>query len=141
MENIEQVQLERDSFGYVGYSVDPFETSHEMLEWDREARCVRGDYFAFQNCFVGLDVAFHGLNDFWEALRGVCEASAENSHFIVQLVDLDSCAIVLVLERCLTAMRFQSFVNVVGYFCQHGFYWSEDSEAKNGQGLFAACFG
>src|SRR3990170_5414036 len=77
-----------------------------MLERNRVARRVYSYYFAFKDCFVCFDAAFHGFDDFWQAFCYVCESSAENPHFTAQFVDLHSCTIILVLESRFATMIF-----------------------------------
>src|SRR3972149_10300240 len=96
-----------------------------MLKRNRITRSVDSHDFAFQDYLIRLDVALHAFSYFWQAWRCVCESSAENSHFTFGLVDLNSCTIILVFEGGFAAVRFQGFVNVVGYLSQHKFDGSE----------------
>ena len=79
----------------------PSEAPHRDLERLRRTIGPEGYHLAVENQLTGRERA-RGLHDLGDGVRHVAKVSREDTYLVVQLVDLDSGAIELVLDRSLT---------------------------------------
>ena len=128
VEQVEEVQLQRDLLFRRLDAVHAAESAHQVLERERFPLVVRGDDFPLEEELRGGQRP--GNRDDLRKARGdVAEPPTENADRVALPVDLDSCAVELVFDRGLAAVFRQDLVEVFGHFREHRLHRSEKTQA------------
>src|SRR5262245_32513071 len=114
------MQRERDFTCCRFDSMTAFEAAHKLLEWKRTPVFSDGDHLGVKNEGLTLEVAQGDRNDFRQARSDFGKAPAPDAHPIGFLMNLNPGPIVLELQRCLSPLGLEDFMQIFRKLGEHG---------------------
>src|SRR6267142_311520 len=94
--------------------------AHELLERKRPPVLADGHDLRVENERVTLEISARNLHDFRQARSDFGKAPAPDAHLISFFMNLDPSPVVLELERCLSFVSREDFVEILRKLGQHG---------------------
>ena len=136
MEDIEEVEFQRNLFLGRFDAVHAPEAAHEILKRKRLALAVDGDDLALEQ-EIGRGQSLRNRDDIGKAGRDIAQPPTEDFHRLALAVNLDPGAIELVLDRGHATVHREHLVEVFRHLREHRFHRSEETQAPDPQALRA----